>query len=92
MTLPARVAAIYFAVVSVAIIAVAVLHGVHDGPDASLAPVWAIAAALPGSLAVLAFPEIGPLASFAVLVLIALVQAGLLYLLVRAVAGARQRR
>ncbi|MGW5052238.1 SCO4225 family membrane protein [Actinokineospora sp. NPDC004072] len=85
MSRPAKIAIGYFAVVCAVIAVVAVIHAGHSGPDASLAPVWAIAAALPGSLLVTALPELGAAGEFLLLVAVAAVQAGLLFAVLRAV-------
>ncbi|GGS42101.1 MULTISPECIES: SCO4225 family membrane protein [Actinokineospora] len=84
MSVAARIALGYFVVVCVVVAVVAIIHATHSGPDASLAAVWAIAAALPGSLVVGALPDIGVVGEFLLLVVVALVQAGLLYAVIRA--------
>jgi hypothetical protein len=80
----AQKVAIGYLVFQIAVfVGVAVALALHSGPDASLAPVFAIVSTLPTSLVVLALPDLtapwDAITTSAVLVAAALLQAWLLY-------------
>ncbi|WP_156757779.1 SCO4225 family membrane protein [Actinokineospora pegani] len=82
-----RIALVYLVVVTAVFIGVALTLALHDGPDASFAPVLAFAVTLPSSLVILLLPElpaaVDGIVGSAALVAAALLQAWLLWLMFR---------